>query len=110
MVATEFKVDRQRLYRGFTFSGHADYAEPGYDIVCAAISILSHTFMAGLETIVKLPLQIKADENSGYLDCNWVNSPDTLERVQLLVETMRLGLSGIQAQYPDHISLCEVEV
>jgi uncharacterized protein YsxB (DUF464 family) len=110
MVAVEFKVDRQGMYQGFTFAGHADYAEPGFDIVCAAISILSHTFMAGLETIVKLPLQIKADQTSGYLDCNWVNLPEKSERTQLLVETMRLGLSEIQAQYPDHITLCEVEV
>jgi uncharacterized protein YsxB (DUF464 family) len=110
MVAVKFKMDRQGRYRGFTFSGHAGYAEPGFDIVCAAISILSHTFMAGLEAIVKLPLQIKADESSGYLDCTWVKHDDKLEQIQLLVETMRLGLSEIQEQYPDHISLCEVEV
>jgi uncharacterized protein YsxB (DUF464 family) len=110
MVGVKFRVDRQGQYEGFTFSGHAEYAEPGFDIVCAAISILSHTFMAGLEAIVKMPLQIEADENSGYLDCSWVNAPEKSEPVQLLVETMRLGLSEIQAQYPDHISLCEVEV
>jgi uncharacterized protein YsxB (DUF464 family) len=110
MVTVKFKVDRDSLYQGFTFTGHAGYAESGSDIVCAAISILSHTFMAGLETLVKLPLRIQADETNGYLDCSWVNQPDKAEWIQLLVETMRLGLSEIQTQYPDYISFCEVEV
>lgn len=110
MVSVEIKVDRQNRYTGFVCSGHAGYGEPGYDIVCAAISILTHTVAASLEAIVGLPLRIKADEELGYLECTWDYQPDKAEQSDLLIRTLILGLSEIQEQYPDHISLCEMEV
>ncbi|HYH02601.1 MAG TPA: ribosomal-processing cysteine protease Prp [Bacillota bacterium] len=110
MVTVEIKVNRQKKYIGFICSGHAGYGESGYDIVCAAISILTHTIAASLESIVGLPLRVKADENQGYLECTWDPQPDKAEQSDLLIKTLILGLSEIHEQYPDHISLCEMEV
>ena len=110
MVKVTVKVDQQNCYTGFVCSGHAGYGEPGYDIVCAAISILTQTIVASLETLVGLPLQIKADQKQGYLECNWVNQPESTDRSNLLTKTLILGLSEIQAQYPNHISIREMEV
>lgn len=34
---------------GFIITGHAGYAEPGKDIVCAAVSALTQAFIASVE-------------------------------------------------------------
>jgi uncharacterized protein YsxB (DUF464 family) len=105
MVLVKLAVDRQKQYSGFVCSGHAAYAEHGADIVCAAISILTQTIMAALEEILQLPLEVEADESTGYLKCTWVNQPDQLDRIQLLIKTLILGLELIQTEYPKHIVL-----
>lgn len=110
MVSVKMAVDRQKQYSGFICSGHAAYAKHGADIVCAAISILTQTIMAALEELLQLPLEVEANESTGYLKCTWVNQPDQLERIQLLVKTLILGLKAIQTEYPNHISLVEMEV
>jgi uncharacterized protein YsxB (DUF464 family) len=110
MVSVRLAMDRDSHYSGFVCSGHAAYAKRGADIVCAAISILTQTIMAALEEILQIPLEVEADESSGYLKCTWVNQPDQLERIQLLIKTLVLGLTAIQTEYPNHISLGEMEV
>lgn len=110
MVLVRFKIDGQNRYTGFACSGHAEFAEVGLDIVCASISVLVMTIANSLEAIVRLPLQMKADETSGYFECSWTNQPDKWEQSELLVKTLIFGLCEIREQYPDHISICEVEV
>ena len=40
MVQITILKNKQGGYTGFTFKGHAGYAESGHDIVCAAVSVL----------------------------------------------------------------------
>ncbi|MGD9154100.1 MAG: ribosomal-processing cysteine protease Prp [Bacillota bacterium] len=110
MVSVKLAMDRNGQYSGFVCSGHAAYAKHGADIVCAAISILIQTIMAALEEILQIPVEVEADEHAGYLKCTWVNQPDQLERIQLLLKTLVLGLTALQREYPNHISLDEMEV
>jgi len=110
MVSVKLAVDHQKQYSGFVCSGHAAYAKHGADIVCAAISILAQTIMAALDEILGLPLEVETDESTGYLKCTWVNQPNQSEQIQLLIKTLVLGLKAIQTEYPNHISLSEMEV
>lgn len=110
MVSVTFKVDRQNHCTGFVCSGHAKYRRSGLDIVCAAISVLTQTIANSLETVVGVPLRYEADEKRGYFECNWELLPEKAGQCELLIKTLRLGLSAIQEEYPDHISLCEMEV
>ena len=48
MITITMHRDKEYRYTGFTISGHADYAEEGSDIVCAAVSALSQTALLGL--------------------------------------------------------------
>ena len=66
--------------------------------------------MGALEEILQLPLAVEADASTGYLKCTWVNKPDRCAQIQLLMKTLILGLKAIQAEYPNHISLGEMEV
>jgi uncharacterized protein YsxB (DUF464 family) len=110
MVTIRIELDQRRCYCGFSCSGHADYAKHGSDIVCAAISILTQTIVGALEEIVRAPLKVTADASTGYLHCTWVNRPNQVKRIKLLIQTLILGLTAIQTKYPNHISLTEVEV
>ena len=40
---------RQDQYTGFRSEGHAGYAEEGYDIICAAVSVLSVNLVNSIE-------------------------------------------------------------
>jgi len=44
---------------GFECRGHAGYAEEGYDIVCAAVSVLSTTCANALESVAATVPQIE---------------------------------------------------
>lgn len=110
MVRVLFSRDLNEYYDGFRCVGHADYAERGYDIVCAAISTLTQTIILALEKLISLEIEVRTDQRTGLIHCRWTNHPEWVEKSQLLVETMILGLKEIQNLYPKHLSLNEAEV
>ena len=52
---------------GFDCRGHADYAEAGEDIVCAAVSALTQGTLNGLLNVLKAPVAYKINEKDGVL-------------------------------------------
>lgn len=110
MVTIYFGRDRNSHYNGFSCSGHADFAERGSDIVCAGISTLTQTAVLSLEELLQLSPKVVAKQSGGKLTCTWTNKPETCERSDYLVETMKLGLREIQNLYPEYLSFGESEV
>jgi uncharacterized protein YsxB (DUF464 family) len=110
MVKILFSHDDQNRYNGFKCTGHAEYKKRGYDIVCAGISALTQTTVLALDKLLKIGVQVEANQKNGLLDCSWVNNSNAVEKSDLLVETMRLGLNEIHNLYPEHLSLSEAEV
>ena len=41
MISVTVYKDKNNHYTGFRCDGHAEYAEPGEDIVCSAVSVLT---------------------------------------------------------------------
>ena len=87
--------------------GHALFAPPGSDIVCAAVSVLAQTVIFALKDLVKLRFPLKIKE--GYLS---VSAPPGMEKEKagkffLLVETMLLGLKETARSYPSYIVYVE---
>ena len=83
-------------YTRFTCEGHSGYAESGYDIVCASISILVINTINSMEELVKEKLNVVEDEKRGYIDCRFVN--DINDDSKLLMDSMILGLQSIAEQ------------
>lgn len=110
MVRIFLYRDGSNHYNGFDCSGHADFAEAGSDIVCAGISTLTQTTMIALERLVGLKVDVQAEKKTGRMQCFWVNHPGTVEKSDLLVQTMIIGLKEIQNLFPEHLSLSEAEV
>ena len=54
-------------YKGFESKGHADYAEDGDDIVCAAVSALTFNAVNSIEKFTEDAFQVEQAEDGGYL-------------------------------------------
>ena len=95
---------------GFRLKGHADFAEAGSDIVCAAVSILTINTINSIELFTSEDFECESDEKKGgFLS---FNLPDTKggeadRDVQLLLKAMLNGLSDIQKEYSCYISINE---
>lgn len=93
----------------FDINGHAGYDYEGYDIVCSAISALSITISNGITEIVGVKAEIS--EHEGYLNLDLKDqSQMQVEKCQVLMETMLLGVKNIEDNYRDYIKLEVKEV
>jgi hypothetical protein len=86
----------------FKINGHADYADYGQDIVCSAVSALAIAIINGMTEIVKAPVDCVISE--GNIDCD-LEKTRLDEKVQVLAQTLLLGLEEIQVIYPDSIKI-----
>ncbi|MCD7818686.1 MAG: ribosomal-processing cysteine protease Prp [Lachnospiraceae bacterium] len=96
-------------YRGFAFKGHAGYAEEGSDIVCAAVSALALNTANSIEAFTEDFFEQKLSEDGGYLQMDFPNG--TGEKASLLMDSLILGIRGIEADYgTEYITLTFEEV
>ncbi|HKU67129.1 MAG TPA: ribosomal-processing cysteine protease Prp [Candidatus Baltobacteraceae bacterium] len=106
MLDVIFRRDsRSRLSSVFA-SGHVEIAETSsdeYSLVCAAVSAILQAARLGLEAHVKIPLDV--NQQSGELSMRWPQSARDDERVLAILETARLSVQQIAAQYPQHVRL-----
>lgn len=79
---------------GITVDGHAEYAETGKDIVCAAVSALTQTLIAGIKSLTddRISYEIKP----GKVNIVFENLS---KQAQLLVDSFFIGISGIITAY-----------
>lgn len=81
-----------------TIQGHAGYAEPGKDIVCAAISTLSQVFVASVEELTAA--KIKTAQTGGYME---IVIEESTERAQVLLDSFLVGCRMIADEYPEYV-------
>jgi uncharacterized protein YsxB (DUF464 family) len=101
------RIDRKPDGRigSFRVKGHAQYDEPGKDIVCAGVSAVTVGMVNAVEALLGVELQ--AGTKHGLLD---VLIPDNLdealnEKVQLLLEAMVVMLHSIEQSYGTYIAI-----
>lgn len=83
-----------------TASGHAGYAPKGYDIVCAAFSMLSITLDVSLKKLTDD--NVKFDISAGKLSVEWQRiSSDGL----LLINSYIEGVKALAENYPEYITV-----
>ena len=92
--------DQEHRYTGFTISGHADYAEAGSDIVCAAVSALSQTALLGLMEYASK--DVPYEVNEGFLS---VTVPKPSDASEIILGTMARGLQEMVRQYGEYVVL-----
>ena len=88
----------------FSINGHTGFAEENEDIVCSAISAISLTIVNGITEILKIG--IKCTVKDGFLSADLHNfSFEEINRCQVLLETLLLGLKSIEINYSDYIGV-----
>lgn len=85
---------------GITVSGHAGYAEPGKDIVCAAITVLTETLIDSIESFTKDKIQY--DISDGSVRIYYGNLS---EAGKLLVDSFFAGVCNVVRDYPDYVKI-----
>ena len=83
-------------YQSFTIKGHAEYAEPGEDIICAAVSALVINAINSIEKFTEDPFTCDCED--GVIK-SWEFTSDVSKETGLLMDSLMLGLEGIQKSY-----------
>lgn len=82
--------------------GHANYAEPGKDIVCAAVSVLVSTLIQSVEELTTD--WIEYNVQPGKVDIKfWQLSSKT----KTLINAFFIGIEGIAQTHPENVRLCK---
>ena len=108
MTVISIRKDMNGRIAGFKVKGHSEYADPGEDIVCAALSAITHSAAYGLECHLKRQLKLKVDKKKGELALELVAEADELSEAILM--TMVIGLQQIANEYPKYVIMNTVEV
>lgn len=104
MVTVTIKRNQADQIIEFFAEGHAEYDDPGNDIVCAAVSAILQTAIFGLTE--NLGLNIEVNTRNGWLNCNLAGY-EAREEVNLILEVMVTGLEKTAESYPDNLTLVE---
>ena len=80
--------------------GHADYAEEGFDIVCASVSSIAITTVNALIQIDEEAIYYT--ESDGLLEIGIVKFSDIFD---ILLENMMSMFKNLEEQYSDYIKI-----
>ena len=108
MLSVTVYRNPEGIIQGLQFSGHADFREAGEDIVCAAASVLAENTVNSIERFTEDGFEYCAlNEEEGFLSFRLKSvSADS----RLLLDSLLLGLQGIEESYGDHIQIQYEEV
>lgn len=87
--------------------GHAGYADPGEDIVCAAVTALVVTAQLGIKQVARHPHEGKASMGKAYCKLLPGGTAESSMKAQAILETTVLGLLDIAKDYKDYVRVTE---
>ena len=85
-----------------TVKGHANYAPPGQDSVCASVSTLVQVLIKCIEDITEDKIEYSIQP--GMVDMKFGNLS---EKAQLLVSSFFIGAQMIADQYPNNVKIVQ---
>lgn len=99
MIKVNVFKNEDNLITGFKVIGHADYAEKGSDIVCAAVSALVINTINSIDKFTSDTFDLIQDEDKGLIEFNMIDSVSSYGN--LFLNSLAYGLQGIQEEYTD---------
>ncbi len=91
---------------GFIMEGHANYADIGEDIVCAAVSSAAYMTVNTITDIMKAEADVTVDDGKMFVRI----AADDAVRCRDIFMGFKLHLIGLEEQYPNHIQVHYMEV
>ncbi|QNB46832.1 ribosomal-processing cysteine protease Prp [Thermanaerosceptrum fracticalcis] len=100
-----YRYNEKKGFTGLKITGHAGY-NPGNDPVCAGVSALGYALMGTLANIHGLEY-IKNEITTGSLEVRIVPVRDEGKKhaVNIVFETILIGLKQIALGYPNHVKV-----
>jgi len=105
MIRAEFYESKGNIY-GFKISGHAEFAESGNDIVCAAVSSAVQLTVNNIDAFTGCIAEI--DESDNSIICHANSKHD--KNCGLLINKFRQHLEAISNEFPKTIKITTTEV
>jgi uncharacterized protein len=102
MLEVTFYRDERDRPAGLRARGHADFADCGEDIVCAAVSAILQAARIGLAECARAEL-LTTKQKSGELELRWRADQRDLESVRAIVATAELAIERIAQRYPTNV-------
>jgi len=81
-------------------SGHAGYAPPGNDIICAAVSALTQSLASSLEALTEDKINTEIENGYVRIEYGKLSEPG-----RLLMDSFFIGICGIENEYPEYIRI-----
>lgn len=81
-------------------SGHAGYAEPGKDIVCAGVTALTQTLIQSIENLTDDEIEYRI--SPGKVKVEYRNLS---EKSKTLVDSFFIGICLIAEEFPEHVKV-----
>lgn len=112
MIKITFYHDSDKHINQVLMTGHAGYADPGYDIVCAAVSSQVISVENSLVQLLNVDVKTEVNElDGGYLK---VTLPLDLSKsvshdAQLLLQHLHFAFEVLAESYPEFIRIYEQE-
>ena len=97
MIQVTILKDSENEYRGVRLSGHAGYAEEGFDIICSAVSALAINTVNSIEEFTEDMFSCETENEGGYLSFQLTG--DVSAESRLLVKSLVLGITNIRESY-----------
>lgn len=91
-------IEVTRKENGISIKGHAHYAEPGKDIVCAGVSTLVQNLIASIEIFTEDQIEYVMQPGTVH-----IKHGNLSEASQLLVDSFFVGINLIANSYPDYV-------
>ena len=89
---------------GFAIKDHANFDQHGYDIVCAAVSILSYTAVNTLD-YCEIDFDFFDDENEMK-----VSLKNSNEKSEIILNDFEIGIKTLLTNYNEYVNLNYREV
>lgn len=86
-----------------TVSGHSGYAVAGQDIVCAAISTLTQTFLATMDNLYPNRIKYAINEDMAIVEIQL--NEDLNQDETILLKSFFIGVRGVAEAYPEHVKI-----
>ena len=81
-------------------SGHAGYAEPGKDIVCAGVTALTQTLIQSIENLTDDKIEYRISPGKAEIEYRNLS-----EKSKTLVDSFFIGVCLIADEFPDYIRI-----
>ena len=96
MIRAKFYM-HDKTYFGFSITGHAEYAEPGEDILCSAVSALAINTVNSIEDLTEDHMVV--EQKDGFLRMKIRGQVS--DAGNTLLKSLRIGLCKIYEEYGD---------